>query len=305
MTYSIVALDDRTGELGVAVQSHFFGAGKVVPWALAGVGAVATQAFANPAFGPEGLASLSAGAGAQETLARLLAADPQAELRQLAVLDAGGAIAVHTGGSCYPVAEHETEAGVSAQGNMLRNPGTARAMVAAFQAASGALADRLLAALEAAEASGGEARGQQAAGLIVVGGDPQASSAGPALVDLRVEDSPQPLAELRRLRTLDRGYEQLGGLFASEVLGGAQMPGADSVEAALAAIDASLTLLADRAEPVMWQAIVLARAGRPRESRAAAELALARSPELAAFLARLQAAGVVPAGTWPEALPRR
>src|SRR5205085_10489097 len=140
MTYSIVARDAGTGRLGVAVQSHFFGAGRVVPWARAGVGAVATQAFANASFGPDGLEMLAAGASPDEVLTRLLDADRGAGLRQVAVVDAQGNAAAYTGADCYQFAAHETMLGVSAQGNMLRSAGTTAAMVRAFESARGDLA---------------------------------------------------------------------------------------------------------------------------------------------------------------------
>lgn len=300
MTYSIIARDERTGELGVAVQSHFFGAGKVVTWARAGVGAIATQAFANPDFGPDGIELLSEGASAGDALARLLATDPGAELRQLAVIDAAGTTAVHTGAACYPVAEHAQGTGVSAQGNMLRSGGTVEAMVAAFGAASGDLADRLLAALEAAEHAGGDARGRQAAALVVVAGERTEPADRPAPVDLRVEDSDDPVAELRRLVALNRGYQSLGSLFATDVLGGNVDPAPATVDHALEAIERSLPWLSGLAEPLMWRAIVLARARRPEPAREAAAQALERNPDLGLFLARLQDAGVVPGDTWPE-----
>lgn len=300
MTYSVIARDERTGELGVAVQSHFFGAGKVVTWARAGVGAIATQAFANPDFGPDGIELLSAGTSARDVLVRLLAADPGAELRQLAVIDAAGTTAVHTGAACYPVAEHARGQGVSAQGNMLRSGGTVQAMVAAFGATSGDLADRMLAALEAAEQAGGDARGRQAAALVVVPGERVQPADRPAPVDLRVEDSDDPVGELRRLLALNRGFESLGSLFGSDVLGGTGEPSAEAVDDALEAIERSLPWLPGLAEPLMWRAIVLARARRPSDAREAAAHALQLNPGLGAFLARLQDAGAVPGDTWPE-----
>jgi uncharacterized Ntn-hydrolase superfamily protein len=300
MTYSIIARDAETGEFGVAVQSHFFGAGKIVPWARAGVGAIATQAFANAAFGPDGLEMLAEGTSAAETLARLIAADPGAERRQLAVIDAAGTTAVHTGPACYRVAEHEQAPGVSAQGNMLRNAGTVQAMLAAFQAASGDLPERLLVALEAAEDAGGDARGRQAAGLLVVGAERTEPANGPAPVDLRVEDSNDPLAELRRLVALNNGYQLLGSLFATDALGGASDPSSETVEDALDAIERSLEWLPGNAEPLMWRAVVLARGHRAQQAREAAAQALDQNPGLALFLTRLQEAGAVPPDSWPE-----
>ncbi len=299
MTYSIVARDADTGHLGVAVQSHFFGAGRVVPWAKAGVGAVATQAFANASFGPDGLQMLAAGTSPDEVLSRLLGADPGAGLRQIAVVDAQGKAAAYSGAHCYRFAAHETSCGVSAQGNMLRSAGTPAAMVTAFEDAAGDLADRLLAALLAAEAHGGDARGQQAAALMVVAAERDARP-GPPLVDVRVEDSPEPLAELGRLLALSRGYDALGTLFGSDVLGGDVAPAQETVAAALASIDVAQSVLGDSAEPVMWRAIVLARAHRTDEARQAAAHAIRASSGLADFLLGLQAQGAVPIGTWDE-----
>jgi hypothetical protein len=267
------------------------------------VGAVATQAFANASFGPAGLEMLAAGSSPDEVLARLLSADPGAGLRQVAVVDAQGKAAAYTGAHCYRFAAHQTSSGVSAQGNMLRSAGTPEAMVRAFDGAGGDLAERLLAALLAAEAHGGDARGRQAAALMVVAAE-QDAPAGPPLVDVRVEDSPDPLAELRRLLTLSRGYDALGGLFGSDVLGGDGPPAQETVAAALVSIDAAQSALGGRAEPVMWQAIVLARAQRPDEARRAAAGAIRANPDLADFLLRLQAQGTVPAGTWDEATLR-
>jgi uncharacterized Ntn-hydrolase superfamily protein len=202
-TYSIVARDRRTGELGVAVQSHWFGVGAIVPWVRAGVGAVATQAIAEPAYGPRALDRLAAGAGAEEALDELLGADDLARLRQVAVVDARGEVAAHTGAGCIAHAGHERGDGFSAQANMMASPEVWPAMAYAFGAATGPLARRLLAALHAAEAYGGDLRGRQSAALVVApaGGEPWRR-----IVDLRVEDHPEPLTELDRLLDLADAY---------------------------------------------------------------------------------------------------
>lgn len=203
MTYSIVARDPGSGQFGVAVQSHWFSVGPLVPWARAGVGAVATQANVDVSYGPRALELLAAGIGAREALGRLLAADPGAAHRQVAVVDAAGGVGAHTGSSCVQFAGHVAGAAVSCQGNLLSSQDVWPAMLQAFEASRGALADRLLTALDAGEVAGGDARGRQSAALMVVGatGEPWET-----LVSLRVEDHPAPLAELRRLLGLHEAY---------------------------------------------------------------------------------------------------
>jgi uncharacterized Ntn-hydrolase superfamily protein len=202
-TYSIVARDPDTGELGVAVQSHWFSVGSIVSWALPGIGAVATQSIAEPAYGPRLLDRLEADEAPRVALDELLAADEQARFRQVAVVDGAGAVAVHTGGGCIPEAGHIEGDGFSAQANMMASPGVWPAMAETFGAADGPLARRLLAALDAAEAAGGDVRGRQSAALLVV---PATGEVWQKVADLRVEDDPEPLAELRRLLDLSDAY---------------------------------------------------------------------------------------------------
>ncbi len=202
-TYSIVARDRRSGELGVGVQSHWFSVGAVVPWAEAGVGAVATQSFAEPAYGPGALALLREGQPAADALAQLVAADLVAAGRQVAVVDAGGRAAQHTGVSCIPYAHHVAGEQFTCQANMMARPGVPEAMAEVFAAAAGSLAERLLAALEGAERAGGDVRGRQSAALVVV---PSQGEPWRRLVDLRVEDHLDPLGELRRLLGIHGAY---------------------------------------------------------------------------------------------------
>lgn len=208
MTYSIVARDKESGELGLAVQSRAFTAGAVVPWAWPKVGAVATQAYGEKSYGPLGLELLRAGKPPQLALDGLLAADPQFQMRQVAILSADGKTAVHTGKQCIPAAGHRTGDGVSAQANCVAGPEVWESMVDSFEGSTGSLARRLLAALDAAEAAGGDWRGKQAAGLVVV---PAEGPPWARLTDLRVDDHPEPLAELRRLLDLEDGYRALDG----------------------------------------------------------------------------------------------
>ena len=167
-TYSIVARDPRTGEMGVAVQSHWFGVGTIVAWAEAGVGAVATQSFVEPAYGPRGLELMRTGLSAPDALKALLAADPAEAVRQIAFVDSQGRVATHTGARCVACAGHLAGAHFSVQANMMLNDAVVPAMRRAFEASSGPLAERLMAALEAAEAAGGDIRGRQAAAILVV-----------------------------------------------------------------------------------------------------------------------------------------
>ena len=208
-TYSIVARDPITGDMGVAVQSHWFSVGTVVTWGEAGVGVVATQAFANVSFGPRGLQLLKQGMGAKLALDNLIASDEAREMRQLAIVDAKGGVATYTGRKCIPSAGHVIGADHSVQANLMINDRVWPAMDRAFRSAEGALSERMLLALEAGEATGGDIRGRQSAALLVVRGKSTGNSWEDRLVDLRVDDSAEPLAELRRLLDVHQAYEQM------------------------------------------------------------------------------------------------
>lgn len=207
MTYSIVARDPATGELGVAVQSHWFSVGQVVPWAMPGVGAVATQANLDASFGPRGLAVLKEGLDAPAAMARLLCNDAGEAGRQVAIVDAASGVTAYTGRSCMPEAGHVTGEGVSCQGNIMASADVWPSMLTAFEATPGSLTVRLLAALDAAELAGGDIRGRQSAALLVV---PAAGEEWETTVSLRVEDDPDPLGELRRLVGLHEAYDLAG-----------------------------------------------------------------------------------------------
>jgi uncharacterized Ntn-hydrolase superfamily protein len=202
-----VARDPVTGALGVAVQSHWFSVGPIVPWARPGVGAVATQANAQASYGPRGLNLLEHGADAAQALGQLIAEDPGSAGRQVAIIDARGAVAAHTGASCIPYAGHVTGDAVSCQANIMANATVWPAMLAAYTAADGPFADRLLTTLEAAEAAGGDIRGCQSAAILIA---PAEGEPWESLVSLRVEDHPDPLLELRRLLRLHGAYELAG-----------------------------------------------------------------------------------------------
>lgn len=206
VTYSIVARDKQTGELGVAVQSHYFQVGPVVPWALAGVGAVATQSQVNVSYGPLGLEMLQAGLTAEQALKALTAGDAIAEVRQCAIVDAAGNVAAHTGAKCIPAAGHRLGDAFSCQANLMEKDTVWAAMAEAFESTDGSLAERMMAALEAAEVEGGDIRGRQSAAMLVVSGTSTGRLWDDRLIDLRVEDSPEPLIELRRLIRIKRAY---------------------------------------------------------------------------------------------------
>jgi uncharacterized Ntn-hydrolase superfamily protein len=203
-----VACDLDAGQWGVAVQSKFLAVGSVVPWAEPGVGAVATQAYANPRYGPDGLALLRQGLSAEEVVKRLTEADDDREQRQLGVVDAAGRGATFTGSGCHVWAGGRTGSGYAAQGNILVSGETVDALADTYEATEGSLAERLLASLAAAQAAGGDSRGQQSASLLVVERDGGYAALSDILIDLRVDDHETPIEELRRLYDL---HDQLFG----------------------------------------------------------------------------------------------
>ena len=205
-TFSIVGADMARGELGIAVASKFLACGAVVPWASAGAGAVATQSYSNTAYGPDGIRMMREGHSAEETLARLIAADSDRALRQVGIVDARGGSAAHTGSGCHGWAGHQVGPSFAAQGNILVGEDTVQAMAAAFAVSAGPLSDRLVNALARGEAAGGDRRGRQASAVYVVKANGGYGGKNDVLVDLRVDDHPDPVAELRRLLDLQHLY---------------------------------------------------------------------------------------------------
>jgi uncharacterized Ntn-hydrolase superfamily protein len=251
VTYSLVAFDPDSGECGVAVQSHWFSVGSLVAWGEAGVGAVATQANVEVAYGPRGLKRMREGAAAPEALAELIVADPLAALRQVAMVDAQGGIGAHTGADCMSFAGQALGRHHSAQANLMATDRVWGAMSEAFLAGSGPLAGRLLDALDAGEAAGGDIRGRQSAAILVVPGEGEPWEA----VELRVEDHPEPLAELRRLVALKGAYAR-----AAE---GDDLQGrGDHLGAAAKYIEA-WELAPDNEELGFWAALSLIQIGEP------------------------------------------
>src|SRR5918993_5216571 len=203
-TYSLVACDLERGQWGVATQSKFLAVGSIVPWAEPQAGAIATQSYANPRYGPDGLALLRQGLSAEDVVSRLTEADDGRGQRQLGVVDAAGRAATFTGPACHEWAGGRTGPGYAAQGNLLVSGETVHALAESFELSSGALAERLLDALAAGQAAGGDKRGQQSAALIVVEQDCGYAGLSDVLVDLRVDDHQAPIEELRRLHGLHR-----------------------------------------------------------------------------------------------------
>ena len=257
-TYSIVALDKETGQLGVAVQSHWFSVGSIVSWAEAGVGAIATQSFVEPSYGPLGLELMRAGKSAEEALAALIKADKNENVRQVAMVDSKGRVAAHTGKNCIPEAGHFIGDGFTCQANMMLKNTVWDAMARAFQDTEGELADRLLAALEAAEAEGGDIRGKQSAALLVVKGESSGAWWNDRLYDLRIEDHPTPVKEMRRLLKLNKAYNHMnkGDEFLTE----------NKVEEAMKAYTKAMEMYPDNAEMIFWPAVTLASSGNVEKS---------------------------------------
>lgn len=287
-TYSIVARDKDTGEIGVAVQSHWFSVGPIVPWAEAGVGAVATQSFVEPAYGPKGLNLMKAGRPAPEVLKELLAADDGREVRQVAMIDAHGRLSAFTGRKCIDAAGHLVdEAGqFSVQANLMDKDTVWPAMAKAYREAKGDLAERLLAALDAAEREGGDIRGRQSAAIVVVKAKNSGKPWQDRVFDLRVEDHPRPLDELRRLVGLQRAYNHMNaGDLAMEKQ---DFAGAERE------YEAAARLAPEIVELPFWHAVTLAGSGRVEESLPIFRRVFEKEPNWAELVPRLVKAGLLP-----------
>jgi len=252
LTYSIVARDKDTGEFGVAVQSHYFQVGPTVPWAIAGIGAVATQSMVNVSFGPLGLDYLRAGYSAEQALKALLAGDSEPQSRQVSIVDAKGGVATHTGIKCIPAAGHRMGDGFSVQANLMEKDTVWDAMFEAYTSSQEPLAERMLAALDAAEAEGGDIRGKQSAAMLVVTGKPTGRSWEDRIIEIRVEDAPDPNKELGRLLRVKRAYMALQ---AADRAG-------DDKAAAAASLQEALALAPEMVEIAFWGGLEMAEAGQ-------------------------------------------
>jgi uncharacterized Ntn-hydrolase superfamily protein len=286
MTYSIIGRDPERGEIGMAVQSRWFHAGQDLAWIEPGVGAVCTQAMLNPMYGPEGLGQMRLGRSAGEALDSLTATDPGAEIRQVAMLDAAGRFAQHTGAACVAAAGHATGPDCCAQGNMLTQDNCWGAMVAAFADTEGSLTDRLLAALEAAEREGGDARGRQAGRILVMRDESTGTTWQDRVIDVGVVDHADPVRELRRLVTVKVAYDHL-----NEAL---ELASRGEMNAAADEADAAHGLASEDDQISFWRATILGGAGRIPEAAEAMREATAANSGWAEFLRRCVAAGLVP-----------
>jgi uncharacterized Ntn-hydrolase superfamily protein len=273
----------------VAVQSHFFGVGPIVSWAEAGVGAVATQSLVEPAYGPRGLALMGEGKSAPAALDQLISDDEGEAVRQVAMVDSGGRVAVHTGMRCIAHAGHAIGEQVSAQANMMERDTVPRAMIDAYSRSSGQpLAERLLGTLEAAEGEGGDIRGRQSAAILIVKpkstGKPWAGA--DRIFDLRVEDHAEPLTELRRLIRLQRAYIRANR--------GDELMSEQKVNEALEEYAAAATIAPEIVELPFWHAVTLASIGREAEAKPIFQAVFAKEPAWADLVPRLPAAGLLP-----------
>lgn len=288
-TYSIVARDAATGELGVAVQSHWFSVGSVVSWAQPGIGAVATQSFVEVSYGPLGLELMRAGKSASEALTALLAADQHIDVRQVGMVDAKGTVANHTGKNAIIAFCDQTGDGYSVQANLMDKTTVCAAMARAYEAtreAGGDLAERMMAALEAAQAEGGDIRGKQSAALKVVSGNATLPAWGGRIFDLRIEDHAAPIVELRRLLSVARAYRLMnaGDDFMTE----------GDIESAVDAYTKAEAIMPDNHEIVFWHAATLAAADRVDESLPLFARAFRMWPKWRELVTRLPASGLLP-----------
>lgn len=292
-TYSIVAIDKETGEMGVAVQSHWFATGTLVIWGEAGVGVVATQSFVNPAFGPEGLALMKKDKTVDQAMQSLLAEDEGKEFRQLGLLNAKGEAAAFTGSQCIDFAGHIVGEGYAVQANLMANDKVWPAMAKAFENSAGqSLANRLMAALEGAQAAGGDIRGKQSAALLVVGAEATGQSWVDRKVDLRVDDHPNPLQELKRLLKVHQAYGYMNkGDLAMEK---------GDVIIAMEAYGQAETMFPNNLEMKFWKAINLANTGAMQEALPIFKTIFARDKNWKTLTPRLTKNGLLTVG--PEKL---
>lgn len=257
-TYSIVARDPETGEMGVAVQSHWFSVGSIVAWGEAGVGVIATQSFVNPAYGPQGLAMLRNGITPDEVVAYMTSIDEGKDVRQVAVLSVDGKVAAHTGNKCIPDAGHIVGENYSVQANLMLNDKVWKTMAETFENIKAPLAERLIASLEAAQKVGGDIRGQQSASLLIVRGESTGKVWEDRLIDLRVEDHTEPVAELKRLLKVHRAYQHMNnGDLAVEK---------GEMKLAMEEYKSAENMFPENAEMKFWHAVTLANNGMLNES---------------------------------------
>ena len=285
-TYSIVAFDQETGELGVAVQSHWFSVGFLVPWAKAGVGAVATQSFVKVDYGPHGLKLMEEGMSADAALQKLVSEDEGEAVRQVAMIDVKGNVAAHTGSKCIYAAGHQIGKNYSVQANLMENETVWPAMAKAFENTEGDLADKMMATLDAAEAEGGDIRGKQSAAMLIVTGEPTGVPWKDTVLDLRVEDHPKPLEELRRLIRINRAYKHANK--------GDHYLELENIEKALAEYEMAAHYYPENPELSFWSAITLASKGQLDKALPIFRDVFNRNPRLRKLTPRLVDSGLLP-----------
>ena len=285
-TYSIVAHDPTTGQLGVAVQSHWFSVGVLVPWAKAGVGAVATQSFVKVEYGPDGLKLMEQGFTAGQALKKLVSTDDGEAVRQVAMIDIHGNVAAHTGKRCIYAAGDQQGKNYSVQANLMEHETVWPAMAEAFESSSGDLADRMMAALTAAEVKGGDIRGKQSAAMLIVTGEPTGIPWKDKVLDLRIDDHPEPLQELQRLIRVHRAYQHAnkGDLYVEH----------KEIEKALIEYKKAAKYYPENPELPYWSAVTLADIGRVKEALPIFRDVFSREPRLRTLIPRLVKSGLLP-----------
>jgi len=285
-TYSIVAFDEETGELGVAVQSHWFSVGFLVPWAKAGVGAVATQSFVKVDYGPEGLNRMEHGQSAEEALTSLLAEDDGEAVRQVAMIDVKGSVATHTGTKCIYAAGHQIGKNYSVQANLMEKETVWPSMANAFERSNGDLAEKMMAALEAAETEGGDIRGKQSAAMLIVSGNPTGIPWKDVVMDIRVDDHAEPLKELKRLIRVHRAYQHANK--------GDHYLEMEEIEKALVEYEKASEFYPENPELPYWSAVTLASKGNLDQALPIFREVFQKEPRLRILTPRLVNSGLLP-----------
>jgi uncharacterized Ntn-hydrolase superfamily protein len=285
-TYSIVAYDEETGQLGVAVQSHWFSVGSLVPWVKAGVGAVATQSFVKVEYGPNGLKLMGNGFSAKDALKLLVEDDENSAVRQVGMVDANGNASAFTGENCIQFAGHIVGDNYTVQANLMASATVPIAMVKAYETTKGELVDRLMAALEAAQMEGGDIRGKQSAALVVVTGEPTGIDWKDKLFDLRIEDHATPIKEMKRLIRVSRAYQHAnqGDLYIET----------GEIDKALAEYDLAAEYYPENPELPFWTAVSLASVDRIDEALPIFIEVFEKAPDLRDLVPRLVPAGLLP-----------
>ena len=285
-TYSIVAYDESTGRLGVAVQSHWFSVGSLVPWAKAGVGAVATQSFVKVEYGPDGLQLMENGYSAEEALNLLLKKDNSKSVRQVAMIDVNGSVAAHTGKNCIYAAGHKVGLNFSVQANLMEKETVWMAMANAFEKTEGDLAEKMMSSLEAAENEGGDLRGKQSASLLIVTGEPTGIEWKDIIMDIRVDDHKEPLKELRRLIRIHKAYQHANK--------GDHYLEMEKTSEALMEYEKASQLYPENPELPYWSAVALANKGSLNKALPIFSKVFKDEPKLKTLTPRLIKSGLLP-----------